>query len=83
MPDRMLFIHAYAPPYPGGTPIIVRRLLGSLSPDIELETVTDLALARRMRRGGPRLPGRYHVVPRVPGVAQRTRAGFTGRVEAR
>jgi hypothetical protein len=75
MPDRLLFIHAFAPPYPGGTPIIVRRLLGSLPPDIELETVTDLALARRVRRGEPRLPGAYHYAPRVPLVAQRTLAG--------
>jgi glycosyltransferase involved in cell wall biosynthesis len=65
MPDRLLFVHAYAPPYPGGTPIIVRRLLAGL-PEVELETVTDLALLPLVRRGGTTLPGRYHYVPRVP-----------------
>lgn len=76
MPEsRLLYVHAFAPPTPGGTPIIVRRLLSRLAPEIELETVTDLALIARVRRGEPRLPGRYHYVPKLPPRGQQWRAG--------
>lgn len=64
---RMIFVHAYAPPTPGGTPVIVHRLLGRLAADgMELETVTDLALLPAVRRGGRTLPGRYHYVLKLP-----------------
>jgi glycosyltransferase involved in cell wall biosynthesis len=67
---RLLFIHALAPPTPGGTPVIVRRLLSAV-PGIEIDTVTDLLLARRVRRGEPRLPGPYHYVLKLPPLGAR------------
>ena len=78
MPERrLLYVHAYAPPTPGGTPVIVHRLLSRLAEDTQLETVTDLALRGRIRRGERRLPGRYRYVLKVPPWGQRW---FAGRV---
>lgn len=77
MPEpRLLYVHAYAPPTPGGTPVIVRRLLGRLAEDgVGLETVTDVALLPRVRRGERPLPGRYHYVPRLPPWGRRFAVG--------
>ncbi|HET6547460.1 MAG TPA: hypothetical protein VFG79_03310 [Solirubrobacter sp.] len=71
MPEpRLLFLHAMAPPFPGGTPIIVHRLLSRL--DVDLDTVTALTLRGRP---GPRLPGRYHYFLPFPHYLDGRRAG--------
>jgi hypothetical protein len=72
MPERprLLFLHAMAPPFPGGTPIIVHRLLSRL--DVDLDTVTALTLRGRP---GRRLPGRYHYFLPFPHYLDGRRAG--------
>src|SRR5215208_7565333 len=66
MPERRLvFVHAYAPPTPGGTPIIVHRLLAGLH-GVAIDTVTQVGLRGRVRRGEQTLPGRYHYVLQLP-----------------
>jgi glycosyltransferase involved in cell wall biosynthesis len=58
----LVYLHALAPPTPGGTPVLMHRLLSGLGGD-DLEVVTDAALRRDVRRGGPRvLPGHYNFV---------------------
>jgi glycosyltransferase involved in cell wall biosynthesis len=62
---RLLIVHALAPPQPGGTPIVLRRLLQALE-GWRLEVVTDWALRGRVRRrSGPLLPGHYRYFARV------------------
>jgi glycosyltransferase involved in cell wall biosynthesis len=61
----LIYLHAYAPPTPGGTPVLVHRLLSTVASDDELDVVTDAALRDQVRQGGPRvLRARYHFVPR-------------------
>jgi hypothetical protein len=60
----LIYLHAHAPPTPGGTPVLIHRLLSGLDPD-ELEVVTEAALRAEVRKGGPRvLQARYHFVLR-------------------
>jgi glycosyltransferase involved in cell wall biosynthesis len=55
----LLLVHALAPPTPGGTPVILHRLLGGLE-HTRLDVLTDRELAGRVRAGGPLvLPARY------------------------
>jgi glycosyltransferase involved in cell wall biosynthesis len=76
MPDRRLvFVHAYAPPTPGGTPIIVHRLLARLD-GVGIDTVTQIGLRGRVRRGEFRLPGPYHYVVKLPAWGQRRALGL-------
>jgi glycosyltransferase involved in cell wall biosynthesis len=71
----LIYLHAYAPPTPGGTPVLIHRLLSGLAPD-ELEVVTDAALRDRIRLGGPRvLPAPYHFVLRKGRWGNRRAAG--------
>jgi glycosyltransferase involved in cell wall biosynthesis len=60
----LVYLHMHAPPTPGGTPVLLHRLLAGYSQD-ELEVVTDVRLRRAVRRGeGRLLPARYRFVPR-------------------
>ncbi len=62
----LLLVHALAPPTPGGTPVILHRLLSGLE-HCRVDVVTDRALAARVRAGGPLvLSGRYRYVPKLP-----------------
>jgi glycosyltransferase involved in cell wall biosynthesis len=72
----LIYLHAYAPPTPGGTPVLIHRLLSGFAPD-ELEVVTDAARRDEVGRGGPRvLQAPYHFVRR-----KRTKGRFVlGRV---
>jgi glycosyltransferase involved in cell wall biosynthesis len=70
-----MLVHALAPPTPGGTPVVLHRLLSGLR-GIELEVVTKRKLRDSVRRGGDRvLPGRYRYVAKWPGWGARWRAG--------
>src|SRR3954469_1149795 len=60
----LLYVHGLAPPTPGGVAVVVELLLSRLP--VSVDTVTDAALRRRVSRGGLRVPGRYHFVPRLP-----------------
>jgi hypothetical protein len=56
--DRpLIFVHALAPPYEGGTTVITQRMLSSLFPP-EVVTVTDLWLRPRLQPTGHRVPAR-------------------------
>ncbi len=73
MADRptLLLVHAYAPPTPGGTPVVLHRLLSAL-PGVDVVTLTDRARRRAVRVGGPLvLPGRYRFVPKLPSLPPR------------
>jgi glycosyltransferase involved in cell wall biosynthesis len=60
----LVYLHAYAPPTPGGTPVLIHRLLSGLPPD-KLEVVTDVARREAVSSGGPRvLQASYHFVRR-------------------
>jgi hypothetical protein len=70
-----MLVHALAPPTPGGTPVVLERLLTDL-PGVRLEVVTDRALRRRVRAGRGRiLPGRYRYFWKWPGWGGSLRAG--------
>ena len=70
-----MLMHALAPPTPGGTPIVLARLLERL-PGFRLEVVTDRRLRRRVRSGANgTLAGRYRFVWKWPGWGGRWRAG--------
>ncbi len=70
MPDQtLLLLQASAPPTPGGTSIVLHRLLGSL-PDVRLAVVTDRGLRAAVRRHDElTLPGSYRFFPRLGGRA--------------
>jgi glycosyltransferase involved in cell wall biosynthesis len=70
----LVYVHAYAPPTPGGTPVILRRLLLGLAPR-EIITVTDVIWRRAARAGGATIPGRYHWFLKLPPYGARWRAG--------
>jgi glycosyltransferase involved in cell wall biosynthesis len=71
----IMLVHALAPPTPGGTPVVLRRLLSGL-PAIRLEVVTRSALRPVVRRGGAEvLSARYRFVPKWPGWGRRWLAG--------
>jgi glycosyltransferase involved in cell wall biosynthesis len=71
----LLLVHALAPPTPGGTPVILHRLLGGLE-DARLEVLTDRELAARVRAGGPLvLPARYRWFRKLPAPRVRLLAG--------
>jgi glycosyltransferase involved in cell wall biosynthesis len=70
-----MLVHALAPPTPGGTPVVLERVLTHL-PGIELEVVTDRRLRGRVRAGGAGvLPARYRFVWKWPGWGARWRWG--------
>ena len=70
-----MLVHALAPPTPGGTPVILHRLLSGLR-GVRLEVVTKRSLRAAVRRGdGQVLPGRYRFVAKWPGWGSRWRAG--------
>lgn len=70
-----MLVHALAPPTPGGTPIVLARLLTGL-PGVRVEVVTNRALRRRVRAGGAGvLDARYRFVAKWPGWGARWRAG--------
>ncbi len=67
----LMLIHALAPPTPGGTPIVLHRLLAGL-PGIELDVVTDRRLRPAVARGDRRvLPGSYRYFAKWPGPGRR------------
>ena len=69
----LMLLHALAPPTPGGTPIVLQRLLDDL-PGVRLEVVTDRALRARVRAGGSQvLDARYRFVRKWPGWGGRCR----------
>src|SRR5581483_11189579 len=71
----LIYLHAYAPPTPGGTPVLIHRLLSGLPPG-ELEVVTDAARRDAVNRGGPRvLNAPYHFVRRKRKKSNRFVAG--------
>ena len=73
--QRLIYLHAHAPPTPGGTPVLIHRLLSGLDPD-ELEVVTEASLRPMVLEGGPRvLQARYHFVPRKGPNGNRYAAG--------
>ena len=70
-----MLVHALAPPLPGGTPVVLRRLLTGL-PGVRLEVVTDLVVRSRVKAGGSDvLPGRYRYFFKWPGWGGRWRWG--------
>ncbi len=72
---RLLVLHALAPPTPGGTPVVLERLLTHL-PRIAVDVVTDRSLRARVRAGGPGvLDSRYRYVLKWPGWGGRWRFG--------
>jgi glycosyltransferase involved in cell wall biosynthesis len=72
---RLMLVHALAPPTPGGTPVVLQRLLTHL-PGIGLEVVTNRRLAPAVRAGGQSvLPARYRFVWKWPGWGARWRLG--------
>jgi glycosyl transferase family 4 len=73
--SRLVYIHAWAPPTPGGTPVVLQRLLTNL-PGVRVDVVTDRALRRRVRAGGNRvLDADYRFVWKWPGWGSGSRAG--------
>lgn len=67
---RVVLVHANAPPVPGGTNVVLARLLEARDA-ASLDVFTDLARIRRVRRGGElRLDGRYRYFPCLGAVAQ-------------
>lgn len=76
MPERALvYVHAHAPPTPGGTPVLIHRLLSGLSP-ATLHVLTDRALRRAVERDRERsLAGRYHYFLRKGPRGNRWRVG--------
>jgi chorismate synthase len=65
----------HAPPTPGGSPVLLHRLLDGLPPS-QLEIVTGWNLRRPVRAGGPLvLRGRYHFVPKKGLAGNRFRVG--------
>ncbi|HJU37621.1 MAG TPA: glycosyltransferase [Gaiellaceae bacterium] len=71
----LIYLHAYAPPTRGGTPVLIHRLLSGLASD-ELEVVTDAALRDQVRQGGPRvLRAPYHFVRRKGPAGNRRAVG--------
>lgn len=70
-----MLIHALAPPLPGGTPVVLQRLLTDL-PGVRLEVVTDRTSRRLVRAGGRNvLNGRYRYFFKWPGWGGRWRWG--------
>lgn len=71
----LLYLHMHAPPTPGGSPVLLHRLLNGLPPS-ELEIVTARNLRRLVRARGPLvLRGRYHFVPKKGLAGNRFRLG--------
>ena len=78
----LLLVHALAPPTPGGTPVILHRLLSGLE-RCRVDVVTDRSLAARVRAGGPLvLPGRYRYVRKLPAPPARVLGGAFGYANA-
>jgi glycosyltransferase involved in cell wall biosynthesis len=77
----LVYVHAYAPPYPGGTPVILRRVLGALAP-IRVVTVTDHYVSRHYGAAPGRIPGPYRWVTRMPPWGSRWLAGRIAGVAA-
>ena len=74
-----MLVHAYAPPTPGGTPVVLKRLLTDL-PGIRVEVVTDRSLRGQVRAGGDDvLDARYRFVWKWAGWGSRF---WLGRVAA-
>jgi glycosyltransferase involved in cell wall biosynthesis len=70
-----MVLHALAPPTPGGTPVVLERLLTHL-PGVSVDVVTDRKLRPRVRAGGPGvLDARYRYVLKWPGWGGRWRFG--------
>jgi glycosyltransferase involved in cell wall biosynthesis len=65
----LIYVHGLAPPTPGGVSVVVQLLLSRLP--LSVDTVTDIALRPRLRRGGLNVPGPYHFVLRLPRWGQR------------
>jgi glycosyltransferase involved in cell wall biosynthesis len=72
VPDRgIVLVHANAPPVPGGTNVVLARLLGAMAGH-HLDVYTDLFWRVRVRRGGELLlNGRYRYFLRLGAVASR------------
>jgi glycosyltransferase involved in cell wall biosynthesis len=63
---RVLLVQAVAPPYPGGTNVVLERLLRT-RPGWRTDVVTDRALRRSVRaEGAAKLDGRYRFVLKLP-----------------
>jgi glycosyltransferase involved in cell wall biosynthesis len=72
---RLMLLHALAPPTPGGTPVVLERLLTNL-PGVAVDVVTDRSLRALVRAGGPGvLDARYRFVRKWPGWGGRWRFG--------
>ena len=62
-----MLVHALAPPTPGGTPVVLHRLLTDL-PGVRVEVATNRALRERVEAGGGRaLDAPYHYFFKWPG----------------
>lgn len=70
-----MLVHALAPPTPGGTPVVLHRLLTGL-PGVRVEVATNRALRKRVEAGdGRALDAPYRYFFKWPGWGARWRAG--------
>jgi len=70
-----MLVHALAPPTPGGTPVVLHRLLTDL-PGVRVEVATNRRLRERVEAGDSRtLRAPYHYVFKWPGWGARWKAG--------
>jgi hypothetical protein len=70
-----MLVHALAPPTPGGTPVVLHRLLTGL-PGVRVEVATNRRLRKRVEAGdGRALAAPHHYVDKWPGWGARWRAG--------
>lgn len=66
MPEGVLLVQAAGPPHPGGTNVVLRRLLDD-APGQRLDVVVDRALRRRVRARDPlALDASYRYVLKLP-----------------
>ena len=70
-----MLVHALAPPTPGGTPVVLHRLLTDL-PGVRVEVATNRRLRGRVEAGdGRALRAPYHYFSKWPGWGARWKAG--------
>jgi hypothetical protein len=70
-----MLVHALAPPTPGGTPVVLHRLLTDL-PGVRVEVATNGRLRKRVEAGDARaLRAPYHYFAKWPGWGARWKAG--------
>lgn len=63
-PMRLVLVHSGAPPSPGGTSLVVERVLSDM-PEVALDVWTRATQWRAVRKGAFVLPAHYRYVPKV------------------